>query len=59
MHAPLDETVSIQHASNIFSAAKHPKSFVSLHNAGHLLMKRKNATYAGNVISAWIQQYIP
>ncbi len=59
MHSPIDNTVSIEHASNIFHAAKHPKSFVTLDNADHLLLKKEDATYVGNLIAAWVQRYIP
>jgi len=58
MHAPLDDTVGIEHASKIFTAAKHPKSFISLDESGHLLMNRRDAAYAGQVISAWVGRYI-
>ena len=59
MHAPLDDTVSIDHAANIFQAAQHPKSFVSLDKAGHLLMDKADASYAGKVIGAWLDHYLP
>src|SRR5579871_823757 len=52
-HSPSDETVGIDNASRIFLAAKHPKSFVSLAGADHLLSKRSDATYVANVIAAW------
>ncbi|WP_444901588.1 alpha/beta hydrolase family protein [Microbulbifer sp. SSSA007] len=58
MHSPLDSTVSIDHAAKIFSAAHHPKSFISLDKADHLLMKKSDAEYVGNVIGAWAQKYI-
>ncbi len=58
MHSPTDNTVSIDHASKIFSEAKHPKSFVSLDKADHLLLNREDASYAGAVIGAWVQKYI-
>ena len=59
MHSPLDDTVSVDHASKIFVAAKHPKSFVTLDNADHLLMNRADAAYAGEVIGAWALRYLP
>lgn len=58
MHSPTDDTVSIDHAANIFTAAKHPKSFISLDTASHLLMDKKDAQYAGEVIGAWVVRYI-
>lgn len=58
MHSPLDEMVSIDHASEIFSAVNHPKSFISLDKADHLLSKKADAQYAGHVIGAWSKHYI-
>src|SRR5262249_38881144 len=58
MHAPRDQTVGIEHASTIFTAAKHPKSFVSLDDADHLLSRKKDAEYAAHVIAAWASRYI-
>lgn len=59
MHAPLDAVVSIEHASKIFLAARHPKSFVSLDDADHLLASAGSAAYAARVIEAWASKYIP
>ncbi|PVB60792.1 bifunctional alpha/beta hydrolase/OsmC family protein [Labrenzia sp. 011] len=58
MHAPLDETVGIDNATNIFVAARHPKSFVSLDTADHLLSEEKDAAYAARVIAAWAGRYL-
>lgn len=58
MHAPLDKTVGIANASEIFTSAKHPKSFVTLDDADHLLSKRQDAEYAANVIAVWVNRYI-
>ena len=58
LHSPLDEIVGIENASEIFLAAKHPKSFVSLDRADHLLTKPEDATYAAEVISGWVSHYI-
>lgn len=58
MHSPLDEIVSIDEASGIFGAAKHPKSFVSLDKADHLLTSREDADYAAAVIAAWASKYL-
>jgi putative redox protein len=59
MHAPRDETVGIDNASRIFAAAKHPKSFISLDDADHLLSRPRDASYAAGVIVAWAARYIP
>lgn len=58
MHAPLDTTVGIENATAIFSRAKHPKSFVSLDHANHLLTDRRDAAYAAEVIAAWADRYL-
>ncbi len=57
-HAPTDTVVGIENASAIFAAAKHPKSFVSLDRADHLLSKREDAAYVAEVLSAWASRYI-
>lgn len=57
LHAPLDEEVGADHASRIFAAARHPKSFVSLDTADHLLTREEDALYAGAVIAAWARRY--
>lgn len=59
LHSPADATVAIDHASAIFQAAKHPKSFVSLDHADHLLTRREDAAYAAHVIAAWAERYLP
>jgi uncharacterized OsmC-like protein/pimeloyl-ACP methyl ester carboxylesterase len=58
MHSPVDEYVAIDNASCIFLAAKHPKSFVSLDDADHLLSRRSDAAYAAHVIAAWAERYL-
>lgn len=58
LHSPLDETVGIENAAVIFRLARHPKSFVSLGRADHLLLKAEDARYAGKVISAWAGYYL-
>jgi uncharacterized OsmC-like protein/fermentation-respiration switch protein FrsA (DUF1100 family) len=58
MHAPADDTVGIDNATRIFVAAKHPKSFVSLAGADHLLSNRRDSTYAADVIAAWASRYL-
>lgn len=58
MHSPVDDTVGIDNATKIFVAAKHPKSFVSLDHADHLLTKPADALYAADMIAAWTSRYI-
>lgn len=58
LHAPRDELVSIDNAATIFGAAKHPKSFVSLDDADHLLTRRKDAAYVADIIASWAGRYI-
>jgi len=59
MHAPTDQTVSIDNASGLFVSAKHPKSFVSLDTADHLLSKKDDAAYAATLIAGWATRYLP
>lgn len=59
MHAPGDEVVGIENASKIFLAARHPKSFISLDDADHLLSGATASAYAARVIEAWSSKYIP
>ena len=58
LHSPTDDLVGIEHAGAIFTAAKHPKSFVSLSGADHLLSKRSDAVYVAEVIAAWSERYL-
>ncbi|MFS4491452.1 alpha/beta fold hydrolase [Maribacter sp. 2308TA10-17] len=58
MHSPQDATVGIKNAEEIYIAARHPKSFVSLNGADHLLMNKKDSIYAGEVIAGWAQRYV-
>ncbi len=58
LHAPLDDTVSIDEAARIFSAAKHPKSFVSLDHADHMLSDPQDSQYVAEVLSAWASCYL-
>ncbi|MDF0522772.1 alpha/beta fold hydrolase [Bradyrhizobium yuanmingense] len=58
MHSPLDDTVGIDNATKLFIAARHPKSFVSLDQADHLLTKPADALYAADVIVAWASRYV-
>jgi putative redox protein len=57
-HSPTDDTVGIENAGEIFAAARHPKSFVSLAGADHLLSRRSDAAYVANVIAAWAERYL-
>jgi putative redox protein len=57
-HSPTDDLVGIYNASHIFGAAKHPKSFVSLAGADHLLSQKSDAVYVANVIAAWAERYL-
>jgi putative redox protein len=58
MHSPHDDTVDIRNAMQIFQAARHPKSFVSLDDADHLLTRREDAHYVAAVIAAWSARYV-
>ena len=58
MHSPTDDTVGIDNATHIFVAAKHPKSFVSLAGADHLLIGKRDAAYVADVIAAWADRYL-
>ena len=57
-HAPEDDTVLIEQAEHIFRSARHPKSFISLHGADHLLSDNKDADYVGECIVAWSSRYL-
>jgi putative redox protein len=59
LHSPFDRVVGIDHATKLFVAAKHPKSFVSLDTADHLLTDRRDAEYIAEVIAAWASRYLP
>ncbi|MCG8689711.1 MAG: alpha/beta fold hydrolase [Minwuiales bacterium] len=59
MHSPVDDTVGIENAGHIFTAARHPKSFTSLDKADHLLSRREDAEYAAEVLAAWASRYLP
>lgn len=57
-HSPVDQVVGVDNAARIYKAAKHPKSFVSLDEADHLLSDPADSTYVGTVLAAWAQKYI-
>jgi len=59
MHSPHDTVVDVSNAQLIFTAAKHPKSFLSLDDADHMLSRRDDARYAGMVLAAWAARYMP
>jgi putative redox protein len=58
LHSPVDQTVGIENAAQIFTAAKHPKSFVTLDGADHLISSKEDAEYAAEVIAAWSARYL-
>jgi putative redox protein len=57
-HSPIDNTVGIDNASQIFNAAKHPRSFISLDTADHLLSNKSDSLYVGKVLGTWAERYI-
>lgn len=59
MHSPTDQTVGIENASQIFGAARHPKSFVSLDGADHMLTRPSDARFVASVLAAWVGRYLP
>jgi uncharacterized OsmC-like protein/alpha-beta hydrolase superfamily lysophospholipase len=59
MHAPTDTVVGIDSATGIYMAARHPKSFISLDGADHLLARAEDSRYAAEVMAAWVSRYLP
>ncbi len=59
MHSPIDKIVEVSNAAAIFTAAKHPKSFVSLDTADHLMSQREDAIYAATALAGWASRYLP
>ncbi|MBY4678267.1 bifunctional alpha/beta hydrolase/OsmC family protein [Marinobacterium arenosum] len=59
MHSPVDTVVSINEAQAIYQAAKHPKSFISLDSADHLLTDKADSEYVAGCIAAWASRYLP
>lgn len=57
-HSPIDNTVGIDNAAHIFKLARHPKSFISLDKADHLLSKKEDSTYVGKILATWAFKYI-
>jgi hypothetical protein len=58
LHSPVDKVVGIDNAAQIYQAARHPKSFISLDTADHMLGRPADAAYAGSVIAEWAARYI-
>lgn len=58
MHSPQDSTVGIENAEKLYTAAHHPKSFISLNGADHLLNDKQDSQYAGDVTAAWVSRYL-
>jgi putative redox protein len=59
MHSPVDEIVPIEEAARIYTSAMHPKSFVTLDDADHLLSRAEDSAYAARVLAAWVARYLP
>ncbi len=59
MHSPQDKIVSIDHAEKLYRNFRHPKSFISLDGSDHMLSLSEDSVYAGNMIAAWAEKYIP
>jgi putative redox protein len=59
LHSPQDRIVEVDHARRLYEAARHPKSFVTLDGADHLLSDPADASYVGEVIGAWVSRYLP
>jgi putative redox protein len=59
MHSPQDQIVHIENAREIYEAARHPKSFVTLDGVDHLVSKREDAEYVAEVLTAWSSRYLP
>lgn len=58
-HSPTDQVVGIEHAGQLFAAARHPKSFLSLAGADHLLLEDEDADFAAGIIARWAGRYLP
>lgn len=57
-HSPVDNTVGIENAARLYQSARHPKSFVSLDDADHLLLREQDSLYTGSVLAAWVTRYL-
>ncbi len=58
LHSPIDEVVDVSHAAKLYKAAYHPKSFISLDQADHILSNKMDSIYAGEVIASWAARYL-
>jgi len=58
LHSPRDEIVGVDNAAKLYTMAKHPKSYVSLDDADHLLMKERDSAYAARLLAAWVSRYL-
>tara|TARA_R110002073_G_scaffold279026_1_gene442947 strand:- start:206266 stop:207477 length:1212 start_codon:yes stop_codon:yes gene_type:complete len=58
LHSPQDKIVAIENAKEIYNAAHHPKSFISLDGANHLLTNKEDSFYVGSVVSSWARRYV-
>jgi len=58
LHSPQDNTVSIENAAKIYQCARHPKSFISLDGADHLLTNKEDSLYVGKMIATWSERYL-
>jgi len=58
LHSPVDSIVGIENAAKIFQTARHPKSFISLDKADHLLINQKDSLYVGSIIATWALRYL-
>ena len=58
LHKPQDNIVGIKQVEDIFKAARHPKSYISMDGADHLLSNSKDSQYAGKVIAGWADRYL-
>lgn len=58
LHSPADKTVGVNNAAEIYQSAMHPKSFISLDQADHLMSKKEDSLYAGTMIATWVKKYI-
>ena len=59
IHSPVDNTVGVENAARIFEAARHPKSFISLDGADHLLSKKEDSLFVGDMVAHWARRYLP
>ncbi|HUF52124.1 MAG TPA: bifunctional alpha/beta hydrolase/OsmC family protein [Longimicrobiales bacterium] len=57
-HSPVDNTVGIDNAARLYQSARHPKSFISLDDADHLLLRERDSLYVGSVLAAWVSRYL-